>query len=93
MFWKTLSTGTKLKLWKINPMVCRRSRVSWRSDMVSVALPAMRTRPFVGVSTQPMRLSSVVLPLPEGPAMARNSPSSTSSETPRSAGTTKVPRV
>ena len=30
-FWKTLSTDTRLKLWKMNPIVCRRSVVSCRS--------------------------------------------------------------
>jgi len=40
-----------------------------------------------------MRLSSVVLPLPEGPAMDRNSPSWMSSETSRKAGTTTLPRL
>ena len=34
----------------------------------------MKTVPVVGVSMQPMRLSSVDLPLPEGPAIARNTP-------------------
>ncbi len=91
-FWNTLSTDTRLKLWKMKPMVCRRNRVSCRSDITSVELPAICTVPAVGVSTQPMRLRSVVLPLPDGPAMDKNSPSATSSETPRSAGTTKVPR-
>ena len=37
-FWKTLSTDTRLKLWKMKPMVCRRSRVSWRSDMLAGGL-------------------------------------------------------
>ena len=36
----------------------------------------MKILPVVGVSMQPMRLSSVDLPLPEGPAIARNTPSS-----------------
>ncbi len=38
-----------------------------------LALPP-RTVPEVGVSTQPMRFSSVVLPLPDGPAIEMNSP-------------------
>ena len=47
--------------------------------------------PSDGVSSPPIRLSRVVLPLPDGPAMERNSPGSTSRETPRSAGTTVLP--
>ena len=43
-----------------------------------MSLPATSTVPEVGVSTQPMRLSSVVLPLPDGPAIDRNSPPRTS---------------
>ena len=73
-------------------MVFRRSSVSARSESRRVFLPATSTTPAVGVSTQPIRLSSVVLPLPEGPAMERNSPSATSSETPRNAGTMTLPR-
>ncbi len=36
----------------------------------------MKILPVVGVSMQPIRLSSVDLPLPEGPAIARKTPSS-----------------
>ncbi len=85
-FWNTLSTDTRLKLWKMNPIVCRRSVVSCRSDSCRVSLPSTSTVPDVGVSTQPIRLSSVVLPLPDGPAMAMKSPSTTSSVTPRERG-------
>ena len=40
---------------------------------------SMQIRPLVGVSMQPIRLSSVDLPLPDGPAMARNTPGSIAS--------------
>ena len=93
MFWNTVSTETRLKLWKMKPMVCSRRSVSSRSESWRVSLPATSTAPEVGVSTQPIRLSSVVLPLPDGPAMERNSPAMTSSVTPRSAGTTTLPSV
>ena len=43
-------------------------------------------------SSPPKRLSSVVLPLPDGPASATTSPRSTSRSTPRSAGTGTLPR-
>ena len=58
-----------------------------------MSLPSTSTVPEVGVSTQPIRLSRVVLPLPDGPAMAMKSPSVTSSVTPRNAGTTTLPSV
>ena len=41
-----------------------------------VSVPSMRMRPLVGLSMQPIRFSSVDLPLPLGPEMARNSPAS-----------------
>ncbi len=93
MFCSTLSTETRLKLWKMKPIVCRRRSVSARSVSRRVSLPATSTEPDVGVSTQPIRLSSVVLPLPDGPAIDRNSPPRTSREMPRSAGTTTLPSV
>ena len=52
----------------------------------------MKILPVVGVSMQPMRLSSVDLPLPDGPAIARNTPSSMLKLTPCSAGTIWSPR-
>jgi hypothetical protein len=73
--------------------VCSRKLVSCRSDSRRVSLPATSTVPEVGTSTQPIRLSSVVLPLPDGPAMEMKSPSTTSRLTPRNAGTTTLPRV
>src|SRR3954466_4636940 len=42
--------------------------------------PRLDTRPALGLSKPASRLSSVVLPQPEGPTMATNSPASTSSE-------------
>ena len=39
-------------------------------------MPSIRMRPLVGLSMQPIRFSSVDLPLPLGPEMARNSPAS-----------------
>src|SRR4051812_36969451 len=42
--------------------------------------PLLLTRPLVGLSKPASRLSRVVLPQPDGPTMATNSPASTSSE-------------
>jgi MFS family permease len=53
--------------------------------------PASTSRPAVGRSRQPIRLSRVVLPEPEGPARAVNSPASTVRSIPRRAGTTSLP--
>ena len=48
----------------------------WDGLRLQVSTPLMRMRPVVGLSMHPMRLSRVDLPLPLGPAMARNSPAS-----------------
>ena len=57
-----------------------------------VGLADHRRRPTVGWSMPPIRLSSVVLPLPDGPISATKSPSSMSSERPSSTGTSCVSR-
>ena len=46
-----------------------------------VSSPSISTRPEVGKSMAPARLSSVVLPHPERPTRATNSPGATLSET------------
>src|SRR6185437_4199643 len=52
----------------------------------------MHTVPVVGTSMQPIRLRSVDLPLPDGPAMAMKTPASTLSETSRKAQISSSPR-
>src|ERR1700759_1311541 len=49
--------------------------------------PVMLTFPPVGWSKPEIRLSSVVLPHPDGPTMATNSPCAISSEKPRNTST------
>jgi hypothetical protein len=49
--------------------------------------------PASALSMQPIRLSSVVLPEPDSPAMLMNSPWPISRETPRSARTLASPLV
>src|SRR5262249_39385887 len=49
------------------------------------------TVPEVGVSRQPIMFKTVVLPLPDGPTMAKNSPCATARLTPRSASTATFP--
>ena len=53
--------------------------------------PAMTIRPSVTVSRAPMRFSSVVLPLPDGPRTTMNSPRPMSSVTSSSAVTMPAP--
>jgi len=58
----------------------------WRGEMARKSSPSSRTDPSSGISSPAMARSSVVLPEPEGPSRARNSPGSARSETPFSAG-------
>ncbi len=81
------STGSRLKVWKTNPIVRARRSASWSGVLPLTSWPSIEIRPVVGVSMQPMRFSSVDLPLPDGPAIARNTPSSMVSVTSCSAVT------
>ena len=47
-FWKTVSTATRLKVWKMKPMWSSRSRVSARSVSFEVSSPSTRTVPGAG---------------------------------------------
>ena len=60
----------------MKPIVRARRSASSSGVRPEVSRPSMKILPSVGVSMQPMRLSSVDLPLPEGPAIARKTPSS-----------------
>ena len=63
-----------MKVWKTKPIFSRRRVEVCEESRREVSVPAMRMRPLVGLSMQPMRFSRVDLPLPLGPEMARNSP-------------------
>ncbi len=66
---------------------CRaRNLASAASPRVSIRRPATVTVPAVGRSSPAMRLSSVDLPLPDGPMTATTSPAATPMLTPASAG-------
>src|ERR1035441_8320025 len=54
-----------------------RHAASLRSDNSSTRSPAMLTVPRVGRSSPPMRFNNVLLPEPDGPMSARNSPAGT----------------
>jgi hypothetical protein len=81
-----------LKFWKTNPI--RRLRSAARSCFESreISWPSNRHDPEVGWSRQPKRFISVVLPEPEAPIRATNSPRSIESDTPLSTGTSSWPR-
>src|SRR5258706_124291 len=70
----------------MNPMLRARHPASARPFSAPSDCSATRTSPEVGWSMPPIRLSSVVLPLPDGPIRATNSPVAISSESPSSTG-------
>ena len=76
----------------MNPMLRDRQRASAgpRSCPMFVLLTTMS--PEDGESMPPIRLSSVVLPLPDGPMRATKSPAVTSSDRPSRTGTSWVSR-
>jgi hypothetical protein len=64
------------KDWKTNPILADRMRALSSSVMTVRSAPSSHTRPEAGRSSPARRPSRVVLPLPEGPTMARKLPSS-----------------
>src|SRR5688500_8236174 len=74
-------------------MWCDRHRDSWLPDRAPMLTPPISIDPPVGVSRPPSRLSSVVLPDPDGPISARKSPCGISIVTPLSTSMRSVPRV
>ena len=84
-FSAALSTGIRLCIWKMNPIFSKRTRSIERRSVTS--MPPTDTVPAVGRSIAPMRLSSVVLPEPDGPVTATNSPGAIARSTPSSATT------
>ncbi len=54
-----------------------RSAASERSEYLAIGAPLICTVPRVGASSRPIRLSSVLLPHPDGPMIETNSPSPT----------------
>ena len=74
MFCSTDSSGIRLNAWKIKPMFLRRKMVRAFSFMAKVFFSLMKTSPEVGVSRAPIMFSRVLLPEPDSPTMATNSP-------------------
>ncbi len=85
MFSRAVRVGNRLYNWKTKPTVWARKRSM--SFMVTRSWPLTSTRPLVGRSNAPSMLSSVDLPLPEGPITATISPRRMARSTPSSART------
>ena len=80
-----VKTGIRLNAWKMKPIVSARWRVRFASESSWIEWPSTSTRP-ASISSRPERqLSSVVLPEPDGPITARNSPAGTARSSPFSA--------
>src|SRR5690606_20171775 len=69
-----------------------RQSASSDSDSAVMSSPSTRSSPLSGLSIPAIRLSSVLLPDPEGPISAVNSPAAMSSVTSESTGTICPPR-
>ena len=74
----TVMSSSRLKNWKIMPTRRRRNRARPVSLSASTRSPPTTIVPLVGRSSPAIRLSSVDLPLPEGPITATASPGATS---------------
>jgi superfamily II DNA or RNA helicase len=81
-FSSTVSVGRSWKNWKTSPMCSARKPASSDSESAPSEAPATCTVPDVGLSMPASRLSSVVLPLPDRPTTATNSPCSMSRSSP-----------
>ena len=75
-FSTTVSVGSSWKNWKTTPMLRPRQMASWPSRSLCTGVPATTTSPGVGRSMPVIMLISVVLPLPDLPITATNSPAS-----------------
>src|SRR5882672_798780 len=64
----------------MKPILSRRNAAHCRGVLLTRSTPATTTLPRLGVSMAPIRFSSVVLPLPDGPRRTTNSPADTASE-------------
>ena len=91
MFCSAVNIGSRLKLWKMKPILWRRSMVSWLSVMVVMSAPSNMMCPPVAESSPASVCISVDLPEPDGPMMAVNRPCSNATFTPRSAWTAFSP--
>src|SRR4026208_2039337 len=77
----------------MKPTCAARQSASSPSPSAAISMPPTRKMPESGLSIPAIRLSSVVLPEPEGPISAVKSPEWMSSVMSESTGTTWPPRV
>ena len=64
---------SRLKLWKIMPMLCR-ARLSSLVESLVISFPSTITEPDVGRSSRFMHRTRVDLPAPDRPMMPKISP-------------------
>src|SRR5919201_3866477 len=91
MFSSAVSIGSRLKNWKMKPILLRRNHVRSLSSSSVITVPSIATDPEVGLSRPARMCISVDLPDPDGPMIAVSFPRSTSSETPLRACTAVSP--
>src|SRR6266702_4086829 len=85
------SVGTRLKVWKMNPIDRARSRLACVPGSRVSSFPSSSMVPEVGRSSMPSRLSRVDLPCPVRPWIASHSPSRITRLRSRTAGTVRRP--
>src|SRR5690242_17254374 len=90
-FSTALNTGIRLYAWNTKPIDDARPLVRSASDNAWRSTPSSSTRPPSTSSSPEQQLSSVVLPEPDGPITATNSPSCTTRSMLRSASTSSAP--
>ena len=77
----------RLNAWKMNPILVRRSLVSFVSDSRDSSVSPVQTRPEVGWSSPAAMCRSVLLPEPDGPITAVKVPRWNSASIPANAVT------
>ena len=80
-FSATVKVGSSWKNWNTTPTLAPRQVAIAPSSSARTSVPSTVAPPAVGRSMPAMRLSRVVLPLPDCPTMATNSPSETTRST------------
>src|SRR5438093_727034 len=92
-FSSTFMPESRLYSWKTKPTLRARIFARWRSPSFVGSTSSMQRLPAVGFNSSPSRSSMVVLPLPDRPTTATNSPLSMSSVTPSRARMISDPRL
>ena len=87
----TFSLGIRLYCWKMKPSVLLRISACSSSVSSDTSSPFKKYCPLVGTSRQPIMFISVLLPEPDWPTMATNSPLYILSDTPSEACTSVSP--